>query len=217
MPHPRWSRLPNLITVARIAMAPAVFFLVFIPTFGARLLAFLLFLAAAISDLWDGYLARKHGWITDFGKLVDPLADKLLVIATLVPIYIISHQPDPIGRIPVWGTLPLWIVLVIFGREAIITIVRGYAAKAGIVIPAGQAGKYKAFLQNVFAGATILWFALRTEALREGWSGGFWTAWRIFHGSVVALSLLVAVVLTLYSLGVYLWGWRRLLVEASRR
>src|SRR5690606_7186639 len=89
-----WQRstLPNALTVLRVLLAPAIFFLVFLPGFGARALAFVLFLIAAFSDVWDGHLARKHGWITDFGKLVDPLADKLLLVATFIPFYILSRR-----------------------------------------------------------------------------------------------------------------------------
>jgi phosphatidylglycerophosphate synthase len=66
--------------------------LLFVPTFTARFIAWLLFLIAAFSDLWDGHLARKYGWISDFGKLVDPIADKLLLVTTFVPFYILSHR-----------------------------------------------------------------------------------------------------------------------------
>src|SRR5690606_12787865 len=101
------STIPNVITVGRVILAPVVAFLVFVPSFGARLLAFILFVVAAVSDLWDGYLARKHGWISDFGKLMDPLADKLLLVATFVPFYILSHRAGPVGSLPYWGDLPL--------------------------------------------------------------------------------------------------------------
>ena len=84
--------LPNLITSARIVACPAVFLLVMSPAVTPRLLSFVVFLAAALSDLWDGYLARKHGWVTDLGKLLDPLADKLLLVATLLPFYLLSSR-----------------------------------------------------------------------------------------------------------------------------
>jgi CDP-diacylglycerol--glycerol-3-phosphate 3-phosphatidyltransferase len=209
----RRSRLPNWITVGRIVMAPAVFFLILAPGFMPRLLAFVLFVAAALSDLWDGYLARKHGWISDFGKLMDPLADKLLLVATFIPFYLLSHAPGG-NNLPYWKVLPLWVVLVIFGREALITIMRAAAARRGVVIPAGTAGKYKAVAQNIFSGATIFWYALHAAALRHGWHGTGWQAWKVFHGTVLALSLLVAVVLTIFSFAVYLWNWRAMAREA---
>ncbi len=202
--------IPNIITVARIVAAPAVFFLVLVDGFWPRFIAFLLFLAAALSDLWDGHLARKYGWISDFGKLMDPLADKLLLVATFIPFYILSHRPGPAGDLPYWGALPTWVLIVIFGRELLITIVRQVAAQRGHVIPAGKAGKYKAVFQNIFSGSAVLWYALTAAAAAHGWSGRFWELWRsVLHGPVLALSLLIALVLTVFSMGVYLWSWTR--------
>lgn len=203
--------LPNVITVGRIVMTPVVFILILVPGFWARLLAFIFFLAAAFSDLWDGHLARKHGWTSDFGKLMDPVADKLLMVATFIPFYILSHRPGPINDLPFWGELPLWILLVIFGREVLVTIVRQVEARRGRVIPAGQSGKYKAVFQNIFSGSTILWYALQAAARDRGWTGTGWELWQgLLHGPVVALSLLIALILTVYSLIVYFLEWRRL-------
>src|SRR5690554_373443 len=180
------STLPNALTVLRVILAPAIFFLVFLSGFGARALAFVLFLVAALSDVWDGHLARKHGWISDFGKLMDPLADKLLLVATLVPLYILSHRLAPVGELPVWGVLPLWVLLVVFGRELLITLLRARAARQGVAVPAGKSGKYKATFQNIFSGSAILWYAFQTAALEQGWDGDLWSGWQIFHGSVVS-------------------------------
>lgn len=205
----RPSTLPNLITVTRIVLAPVIFILLFVPTFSARLTAFVLFLVAALSDLWDGHLARKHGWVSDFGKLVDPIADKLLLVATFLPFYILSHRPAISTQLPFLVVLPLWVLLVVLGREALVTAVRSIAAKRGQVIPAGRAGKLKAVFQNIFVGTTILWFALRTAAEAKGWAGPIWSAWRALHATVLLLTLVIAVLLTVWSLAVYLWGWRK--------
>jgi CDP-diacylglycerol--glycerol-3-phosphate 3-phosphatidyltransferase len=205
----RRSTLPNAITVGRIVLAPVVFVLVMIPTFTARLIAFVLFLIAAFSDLWDGYLARKHGWISDFGKLVDPIADKLLLATTFVPFYILSHRPDPTGKLPWIETFPLWILLVVFGREAAVTVLRSYAARRGVILPAGREGKLKAVFQNIFIGTTIFWLALNAAAVRRGWSGELWTFWQGFHGAVFITSLVIAVLLTVYSMIVYIRRWRQ--------
>lgn len=214
MPVLERSTLPNVITLGRIALAPIVFFLIFVPTFTARFLAWILFLIAAFSDLWDGYLARKHGWISDFGKLVDPIADKLLLVATFTPFYILSHRPAGDGRLPLIDTLPLWILLIVFGRELLVTVLRALVARRGIVIPAGRSGKLKAVFQNIFIGAAIFWYALQSAALRADWTGLFWDVWRGFHGIVLMVTLVIAVTLTLYSLMVYLWEWRRLVRSA---
>lgn len=202
--------IPNIITVARIALCPVIFVLLFVPTFTARFIAWILFLIAAFSDLVDGNLARKHGWISDFGKLWDPVADKMLVVATFIPFYIISNTDPTEGFFPVIDTFPLWIVLVIFGRELFVTVFRSFAARKGIVIAAGSAGKHKAVWQNIFIGSAIFWYALQSAAFNHGWTGDAWTWWQRFHAFVLLLSLAVAVVLTIYSMIVYIRSWSKL-------
>jgi CDP-diacylglycerol--glycerol-3-phosphate 3-phosphatidyltransferase len=208
MPRIEPRTIPNVITVGRVALAPAVFFFALADGVWPRLIAFLLFAIAAISDLWDGYLARKHGWVTDFGKLMDPLADKLLVVATFVPFFVISHRTGPIGDLPYWGELPVWVLVVIFGREVAVTVMRQVAARRGRIMAAGPAGKYKAVFQNLFSGAVLLWYALQAAAESGGWSGGAWDAWQeLLHGPVIGLTLLVALLLTVYSMLVYIRSW----------
>lgn len=207
--------LPNAITVGRIVLAPVVFALLFVPTFAARLIAWFLFLIAAFSDLWDGWLARKHGWISDFGKLVDPIADKLLLVATFIPFYVLSRSALEVNRLPLMGELPLWIVVVIFGRELLVTVIRAIAARRGLVIPAGREGKLKAVFQNIFIGTTIFWLALRTAGADRGWDGAFWAFWQGFHGFVLLASLTIALILTVWSLAIYLLRWGRLIREPA--
>jgi CDP-diacylglycerol---glycerol-3-phosphate 3-phosphatidyltransferase len=212
-----WQKrtLPNAITVGRIVLAPLVGLLLFVPTFTARLAAFIVFLIAAFSDLWDGHLARKYGWISDFGKLVDPIADKLLLILTFVPFYLLSHRPaDPHGQLVAVGALPLWVLLVVLGRELLVTVIRSIAARQGTVIPAGASGKLKAVFQNIFIGTAIAWLAINSAALNRGWDTELWGYWRVFHGFVFVTSLAIAVLLTVYSLVVYLWQWRRLVARS---
>ncbi len=211
--------LPNAITVARIFAAPVIFFLILGGGFGQLLLAFVLFVTAAVSDLWDGYLARRRGQITDFGKLADPIADKLLVVSTFVPFYVVSLREGAatdLAVVPWWGTLPLWVLLVVLGREFLITVFRGFAKQKGVVIPAGREGKYKALIQNLFIGGEILWLALRTRAIERAWDSAFWSFWKVFpHGFFVAVTLAAAVLLTLYSLLVYFWQYRSLVRSDS--
>lgn len=202
--------LPNIITVSRIAACPVIFFLAVSPDTGARFWAFALFVAAALSDIWDGYLARRDGLVTDVGKLLDPFADKLLLVASYVPIYMVSQRGGAFDALPWWGELPLWVMVVIFGREIFITVFRSFAARRGVVIAAGIAGKRKALFQAIFAGAALLWFPLRTWVGTAAADQGFWGVWFPIHGVVVALSLVVAVVLTVYSLIDYLWSYRTL-------
>ncbi len=209
--------LPNLITVGRIVLAVVIVPVLFVDDFWIRLLAFVLFLVAAISDLWDGHLARSRGLITDLGKLLDPVADKILLVATFTPFYLISHGIGGQDSFP-WfgGVLPLWVVVVIFGRELLITLFRSYAARRGVVIAAGSAGKYKTVFQNIAIGAAILWFALHSAARDYGWEGSVWAGWRTFHLSFGVVVLSIALALTIYSMVVYLWGYRAVVLAGGR-
>jgi phosphatidylglycerophosphate synthase len=101
------------------------------------------------------------------------------------------------------------------GREFLITLFRGFAKRQGVVIAAGKEGKYKALLQNLFIGGEILWLALRSRALEHGWDSPFWSFWKVFHGSYIAITLTVAVLLTAYSLFVYLWRYRRIVARVG--
>ena len=206
---PGWT-LPNTITVLRIVACPAILFLALAPSVGARIAAFALYIVAALSDIWDGYLARKHGWITDVGKLLDPLADKLLLLATFIPFYLISHRAGTEGDVPWWGPLPLWVVVVIFGRELAITVFRSWAARRGTVIAAGTSGKHKALFQSIFSGALLAWYPLDQLAAERGWNVAIWTHWSPFHRAVIGVTLAVAVILTVYSALDYLWSYRAL-------
>jgi len=201
--------LPNVITIARIAICPVIFFLALAPSVDSRIWAFVLFVAAGLSDLWDGYLARRYGWITDLGKLLDPIADKLLLVATLVPFYMLSHGTDPLGLVPWWGALPAWVLVVIFGRELLITVFRSYAMRRGIVIPAGAAGKRKALTQSFFSGGLLAWYPLAMMAQNRGWERlTAWRLWSGFHGAWVGITLGLAIILTVYSMLDYLWRYR---------
>ena len=202
--------LPNIITLSRIAVCPAIFFLALSPDGTVLAATFVLFLAAALSDVWDGYLARKHNLISDLGKLLDPIADKLLLVSTLVPIYIVSHRPLGGGEIPWWGELPLWVLVVLLGRELMVTALRGFAVRRGVVIAADRSGKYKALLQNVFMAAVLLWYALVRFAEQGDWSGTLWELWVHFHSAIIGLTLLLALVLSIYSMGFYYWRNRGL-------
>lgn len=210
MPLLERRTLPNVITLTRVLVAPVILILALADGFGALTAAFLLFVVAAVSDIWDGYLARKHGWVSDFGKLMDPVADKLLLVATFVPFFIISHRPGTAGDLPYWGELPVWVLVVIFGRELLVTVVRSVEARRGRVIPAGIAGKVKAAVQSIFIGAALLWYALQAAARERQWTGDFWEGWQeLLHGPLVGLTLLLAILLTVYSMLVYFWTWRR--------
>ena len=128
--------LPNLVTLTRIALIPLV--LVWIDNYSPRLsaLACAIFLVAALSDALDGYLARRMGMVTVVGKFLDPLADKLIVLSTLVMLVANSRAPA-------------WLVIVLMARELAVTGLRAIASQEGFVIAAGAGGKAKTALQLV--------------------------------------------------------------------
>ncbi len=208
----RWT-LPNILTLARICLTPVLALLPFIQGYWPKVIAFLIFIAASASDVVDGYLARRHNQVSELGQLLDPIADKLLLFATLIPIFWLTRHPTILVdyRIPWWGSFPVWVALLLVGRELLITAFRFFAKRRGVVIPALGAGKLKAVVQNVFIGATLFWFAWKDALAAHPWAGWFRNFWDQFHGAVVALTLAGAILLTVYSLIVYLYRYRRLL------
>src|SRR5437588_7228829 len=206
----RWT-LPNVLTLARICLTPVIALLPFIQGYWPKVIAFLIFLAAGASDVVDGYLVRRRNQVSELGQLLDPVADKLLLFATLIPIFWLTRHPTILYGIPWWGSLPLWVALLLVGRELLITAFRFFAKRRGIVIPAMGAGKLKAVVQNVFIGATIAWFAWKDAIAEMHLAGTFRNFWDQFHGWFVSVTLAGAIVLTVYSLLVYLYRYRTLL------
>ncbi len=146
--RPRRERFwngPNTITMLRTAAIPV---LLLLPAFsgpaGSRVIAWV-FVVAALSDLLDGWLARRGQQVTRIGKLLDPLVDKLLVSSALIVLV-------SIGRIPAGLA---WMVVVIVGRELAVTGLRGLASAEGHVMAARPGGKAKTFIQNVAIGALL--------------------------------------------------------------
>jgi CDP-diacylglycerol---glycerol-3-phosphate 3-phosphatidyltransferase len=128
--------VPNLLTMARVLVIPVVLLLIDRGTPKDCAIAALVYSAAAITDLLDGYLARKMNVVSVLGKFLDPLADKLLVMASLI--YMV-----PMGRIPAWA------VTLLLAREISITGLRSVASSEGVVIAAGEEGKIKTALQMI--------------------------------------------------------------------
>ena len=135
--------LPNVLTMVRILLIPLVLYLLDRGSPFDCFLATLVFAAAAITDFFDGYLARRRNLVSLLGKFLDPLADKLIVMATLVWL---------VGM----GRVPAWLVVVVIGREITITALRGIASTERLVIAAGEGGKSKTALQMVGLVCLIL-------------------------------------------------------------
>lgn len=129
--------LPNKLTIARVIMIP--FFLVFLMTEffeAARYVALAIFIIASLTDMLDGKIARKYNLVTNFGKFMDPLADKLLVCSAMI-------------AFTGMGIMPAWIVIIIIAREFIISGFRLIAAEKNVVIAAGMSGKIKTTVQMI--------------------------------------------------------------------
>ena len=139
-----WN-LPNALTMARVLMIPLVLRYVVAATPRDAFIAAWLYGATAVTDLLDGYLARKQNLVSVFGKFMDPLADKLLVMATLI--YLTRM-----------GRIPPWIVALLIGREIAVTGLRSIASSEGVVIAAGESGKWKTALQMVGILCLVLHF-----------------------------------------------------------
>ncbi len=187
---------PNAITVARIVVTPLLAWLILQDGLLERWTAFFLFAVAAISDVVDGRLARSNEEVTRFGQLLDPIADKLLVLVTFLPLY---------GM----GLMPLWFVLLVLARDFAMTAFRRFALSRGRLIDARSLGKWKTVIQNWLVGSILV---LRiNEAYRElGAGGARWEGWEAYTRADIAVTFWFVVALTVLSLADYLYAYRAL-------
>lgn len=179
--------LPNKITLLRVCLVP--FFIVFMLCEGipyGNYIAAGIFIIASATDALDGYIARKNKLVTDFGKFMDPLADKLLVCSALICFVSVESIP-----------MPAWIVIVIIGREFIISGFRLIAADHDVVIAANIWGKLKTVVQMVMSIVLIIGIDLPVFEIIE------------------QVLIYLALVLTVISLITYIWENRRLILDSK--
>ena len=206
--------LPNALTVARIAATPLIAVLPLANSWTLRLIAFILFALAAITDYIDGYLARSRKQETDLGRLLDPLADKLLLVGTFVPMYMLAPKFPFMTLVGDVG-LPWWVLAIVLGREVFMTVFRQAAARRGVVISAIGPAKWKTAFQSVWQGSAYFWFFAATLAAAKNWSDeSSWHGFALFNGTVGALMMTGAVILTVYSLVLYLRSFGRVFATA---
>ena len=185
--------LPNKLTVVRMALVPVFIVFFYLGQGGAQLfciLAFAIFAIASFTDMLDGHIARSRGQITNFGKLMDPLADKVLTTSAFI-VFVDAHM------------IPAWMVVVILAREFAITGLRGVAASEGVVIAAGVSGKFKTVFQMVAICLILLGSAVFDVPATHNLCALIWAAG--------AICLWIAVILTVYSGIEYLVRGRKLL------
>jgi len=186
--------LPNILTLCRIACVPVIVALLFSDSREMGFWAALIFSIASITDWLDGYLARKWEIVTVMGKFLDPLADKLIVMAAMIMLI-------PLDRIPAWA------VFLIIARETLVTGLRSVASSEGIVIAASDLGKYKTIFQMVAIIALLLhydyyWF--------------FGLRWELFHVHMQVVGsffFYISFILTMWSGGDYLYKFFRVLTR----
>ena len=177
------SKIPNYLTVLRLMLIPAVVTCLYFPGKTGSFLAALFFGLAAITDLLDGFYARRYRVVTPLGKFLDPLADKLLVSVTMIMLITVNR-------------IPAWVVMLIIARELAVTGLRGIAVLEGQIIEASVLGKYKTIFQSV----ALVCLSLHYQYLQID-----------FH-LVGMVFLWVALVLTLWSGWIYLGVAKRVLI-----
>ena len=200
--------LPTALTVGRIATTPLIAALPFFPSATARHWAFILFLVAVNTDWVDGWLARTRKQETDFGRMLDPLADKLLLVGTFAPMYWLARTmpfDTPMGT---YG-LPLWVVVLVLGREVTMTWFRQYASRRGIVILSNWPAKWKTSVTGFWQGAAYCWFWVATMAAESGWAPSDYRVVRLTLGSIGLLAMTLGVGLTVYSAIIYVHDYGR--------
>jgi CDP-diacylglycerol--glycerol-3-phosphate 3-phosphatidyltransferase len=138
--------LPNMLTFGRMAAIPLVVWLLHDPSPRTAGITFVVYFLATITDFFDGYIARKYHLITPLGQLLDPLADKLLVVSALIMIAVADWEPRLSG----------WLLVIIIGRELAVTGLRSIAAAEGIVLGAEASGKLKMILQSIGVHGLII-------------------------------------------------------------
>ncbi len=190
--------LPNRLTLIRIGAAFVFMIFLFSDHLYAQFLALFIFTGAVLTDIYDGRYARRKGMVTNFGKLMDPLADKILMVAAFVSFVSL-------------GYIPAWTVIVIISREFAITGLRLLAASQGEILAAEKGGKHKTASQMVAIFTILIFICLRGTALRFF---DFWTEsvdkW--FRFSILYL-MYVTVILTVISGTFYLYRNRHLFSE----
>lgn len=191
--------LPNLLTLSRIIFLFAIVALLYLPFRGAPSLALVLFIIAALTDWLDGYYARKRGLISTFGKLMDALADKILMVGLFVTLVAIP------SFLPWWF---VFLILLIVTREFFITGLRLVAISKGVVLAAEKGGKIKTVFQII-----AIAFLMLSKALSRDWH---WSETWVSPIYYLGLGLLVlATVLTVQSGVVYLYKYWGLMMQDS--
>lgn len=191
--------LPNKLTVARLVLTLVFVLLYYLPLGNNKSLALLVFAIASFTDLLDGQIARKHNLVTNFGKLMDPLADKILMTAALI-VLAMQHY------------IAAWVVIAILAREFFVTGIRQIASQQGVVLAAEKLGKHKMVWQ-VITVVYFLLFAASAEPMFHWISPLF--SWKPLSPTIFGnFCIVVMTSLTMLSGFSYFWKNRKLFADA---
>lgn len=193
--------IPNSITAFRLVLTAVFILAITLQQPWANMLALISFIIAAASDWFDGYFARKLNLVTSLGKLLDPLADKILVAAGFI--YLSSNLNSK-------GLCPVWVTCAIIGREFMVTGLRQIAVEQGVVIAADRLGKWKTTFQLTFIITCLTYIAFKQIEDHNWFTQIFYTLAKP-ESYLMDITLWGAVALTLISGWNYLWKSRALL------
>ena len=189
--------LANRLTMSRILLTFVFMFFLFCHGLLPKVISLVVFLLAALSDLFDGIVAQRRNMVTDFGRLMDPIADKILVLAAFAAFVQLQ-------------LIDAWMFVIIVSREILITSLRLFALNKGKVLSAARAGKHKTVLQMTVI-FTILGFIVLKEIILKYYS---WNpAWEQVFRQGIFFLMLITVGLTLYSGLSYLWENRKVITR----
>lgn len=189
--------LANRLTMSRILLTFVFMFFLFCHGLLFKVLSLVTFILAALTDLLDGIIAKRRNMVTDFGRFMDPIADKILVLAAFAAFVQLQ-------------LIDAWMFMIIVSREILITSLRLFALNKGKVLSAARAGKHKTVLQMLVI-FTILGFILLKEVVLKYYT---WNpAWESVFRQGIFYLMLLTVALTLYSGLSYLWDNRRIITR----
>ena len=188
--------LPNKITILRMVLTFVFMLFLFTKSVFGKTMALATFLVAAFTDYLDGFLAKKYNHITDFGKIMDPVADKILVIAAFLAFVEMK-------------LVPAWMVVIIILREMVITSIRVRALMYRQVLPAGIGGKHKTVSQMLSILVILVFIVIRETGTSVF---GFWnSSFEYWYRQMIFILMLITVALTIVSGVSYLAGNRKYL------
>jgi len=181
--------LPNQLTILRIVLTPVFLFLFLLPDPLMKQLSLLVFIIAALSDWYDGWLARKFNYITDWGKYMDPLADKILTSSAFIGFVLL-------------GFLHWWMVAIVIIRDFFVTVLRTYADRKGHIFITSHYAKWKTLLQMIFLYyLLVVYIGSITQELNDSFGEVFQI---LLNKTMIHIIMLIITIITVHTGYIYI-------------